>query len=306
MRCALMLAMCLVAAVPVVVEAGPPVAQATAPTPDTFTCPMHCEGSKHYEAPRSCPVCGMALSLVAGARYAVTVTPLAGPIRPGEPTTLGFTITDPKGKPVRKLEVVHEKILHLLVTSADLSWFAHEHPERNAQGDLELRMTFPAPGRYTLFHDFTPPRVGMQVVPVELTVEGTPPPSVPLVVDERDPKTVDGITARLTSTRPLVAEQNLDLVVSLARGDTPVTDLEPFLGAMGHLIIVSADGEHFVHSHPVEHRHRPAPRGPAIGFQCRFPVGGIYKAWAQFQHAGRVLTVPFTIQIAARDTAPQH
>jgi hypothetical protein len=297
----LLLATCLVAAVPVVSDAGPPVASATAPAPDTFTCPMHCEGSKHYEAPRSCPVCGMALSLVDGARYQVTVTPLTGPIRPGEPTTLGFAIRDPQGKPVRKLEVVHEKILHLLVTSADLSWFAHEHPERNAKGDLELRMTFPAPGRYTLFHDFTPPRVGMQVVPVELTVEGTPPPAVPLVVDEHDAKTIDGVTARLASSGPLLAEQNLDLVVSLARGDTPVTDLEPFLGAMGHLIIVSADLERFVHSHPVEHRHRPSERGPDIRFQARFPAGGTYKAWAQFQHAGKLLTVPFTLEVAASD-----
>lgn len=303
MRRALLLAMCLVAAVPAVSDAGPPVAQATAPAPDAFTCPMHCEGTKHYDAPRSCPVCGMALSLVDGARYRVAVTPLTGPIRPGEPTTLGFAISDPKGKPVRKLEVVHEKILHLLVTSSDLSWFAHEHPERNAKGELELRMTFPAPGRYTLFHDFTPPRVGMQVVPVELTVEGTPPAPVPLVVDDRDAKTVDGFTARLASSRPLVAEQNLDLVVSLARGNAPVTDLEPFLGAMGHLIIVSADGKHFVHSHPVEHRNRRPERGPAISFQCRFPTDGIYKAWAQFQHAGRVLTVPFTFEVAASDRA---
>lgn len=28
---------------------------------DTFYCPMHCEGEKTYDAPRDCPVCGMAL-----------------------------------------------------------------------------------------------------------------------------------------------------------------------------------------------------------------------------------------------------
>lgn len=302
MRRALVLAMCLLAVAPVAADAGPPLAKATAAVHDVFTCPMHCEGAKHYDAARSCPVCGMALSLVDGARYQVTVTPLTGPIHPGEPTTLSFAITDPKGKPVRKLEVVHEKILHLLITSADLSWFAHEHPERNAKGDLELRMTFPAPGRYTLFHDFTPPRVGMQVVPVELTVEGTPPAAVPLVVDDRQAKTIDGFTARLASDAPLVAGSNLALIVSLARDGAPVTDLEPFLGAMGHLIIVSADRERFVHSHPLEHRGR-RDRGPDVRFQCRFPAGGTYKAWAQFQHAGKVLTVPFTIEVASADDA---
>ena len=296
---ALVLAFGLVAVVSRGADAGPPASAATTSAADTFTCPMHCEGAKHYETPQSCPVCGMALSLVDGARYQVTVTPVGGALRAGVPATLRFAITDPKGKPVQKLEVVHERIVHLLVTSADLSWFAHEHPERNALGELELRMTFPAPGGYTLFHDFTPPRVGMQVVPVELTVGGTPPPPVPLVIDDREPKTIDGVTARLVTDEPLVAGSNLALTVSLSRDGTPVTNLEPYLGAMGHLIIVSADRAQFVHSHPVEHRHRPSQRGPDIRFQCRFPVEGTYKAWAQFQHEGRVLTVPFTMQVAA-------
>ena len=88
--------------------------------------------------------------------------------------------------------------------------------------------------------------------------------------------------------------------MSLARDGVPVTDLEPFLGAMGHLIIVSAGREQFVHSHPLEPRHRPPDRGPDIRFQCRFPAGGTYKAWAQFQHRGKVLTIPFTMQVAAQ------
>ncbi len=288
---------------PLTAFAGPSVATSPAAAA-AYVCPMHCEGTKHYDGARACPVCGMALALVDGGRYRVTVTPAGGTLEPGVATTLTFAIADPSGAPVTKLEVVHEKLVHLLIVSEDLSWFAHEHPERRENGTFELRMTFPAPGRYTLFHDFTPPRVGMQVVPVELTVEGSAPPAVPLVTDDRQAKTVDGVTARLTPDGPLVAGRNLALTVSLAReGGAPITDLEPFLGAMGHLIIVSADRERFVHSHPVEHRHRPPERGPDVRFHCRFPAGGTYKAWAQFQHEGRVLTVPFTMEVAAASAA---
>lgn len=268
---------------------------------DTYACPMHCEGAKRYGAPRACPVCGMALALESAPAHRVTVTP-ADDVAPGVATLLTIAIADPQGTPVRDLEVVHEKLLHLLVVSADLSWFAHEHPERRPDGTFAVPITFPAPGRYTLFHDFTPPRIGMQVVPVEVTVAGAPPPPVPLAPDAGAAKTVDGFTVRLTPSRPLVAETNLALTVSLSRDGAPVRDLEPFLGAMGHLIIVSADRKRFVHSHPLERRGAPAPRGPDVRFQCQFPTAGRYKAWAQFQHAGRILTVPFTLEVGGAQT----
>lgn len=293
----LVLALCLALLVTVdAAHAGPPAGAALAAA-HPYECPMHCEGAKTYDTARSCPVCGMALTQVGGERYRVEVTPV-GTIAPGVETTLTIVISDPKGTPVTRLEVVHEKLIHLLVVSSDLSWFAHEHPEQRADGSFVLRMTFPTPGTYTLFHDFTPPRVGMQVVPVELTVAGTAPPPVALVPDGAQAKLVDGLTARLTPSAPLVAGRNLALTVSLARDGTPVTDLEPLLGALGHLIIVSADRQRFVHSHPVERRGAAPAHGPDVRFQCQFPAPGVYKAWAQVQRAGRVVTVPFTLRVA--------
>lgn len=304
MRIALALAL-VVATLPTPALAGPPHPPHARPA-DVYTCPMHCEGAKRYGAPRACPVCGMALALQSAPAHRVTVTP-ADDLAPGVATMLTIAIRDPQGKSVRDLEVVHEKQLHLLIVSADLAWFAHEHPERRSDGTFEVPITFPAPGRYTLFHDFTPPRVGMQVVPVEVTVAGTAPTPAPLVPDAAAAKTVDGFTVRLTPSRPLVAATNLALTVSLARDGAPVRDLEPFLGAMGHLIIVSADRERFVHSHPLERRGAPAAHGPDVRFQCQFPAAGLYRAWAQFQHAGRILTVPFTLEVgAAPKTGPRR
>jgi len=295
------LLLCLVV-LPVSAFGGP--STATTATAESYRCPMHCEGAKTYHAAQSCPVCGMALGLIGGGGYRVAVTPAAGTITPGVETALTITIDDPHGTRVRQLDVVHEKLLHLLITSEDLSWFAHEHPERQTDGTFALRMTFPAPGRYTLFHDFTPKRVGMQVVPVDLVVAGTPPAAVTLVPDAASAKTVDGITARLAPAEGIVAGRNVELVVSLARDGTPVTDLEPFLGAMGHIIIVSDDRQRFVHSHPVERRGVAPARGPDVRFQCQFPAGGVYKAWAQFQRGGHVLTVPFTLPVAEAPPAP--
>jgi hypothetical protein len=43
--------------------------------------------------------------------------------------------------------------------------------------------------------------------------------------------------------------------------------------------------------------------GPRVEFRTWFPRTGLYKAWAQFQRGGRVLTVPFVVEVTSRASA---
>lgn len=273
------------------------VAAASALVPESFVCPMHCEGTKTYPTPGLCPECGMNVRKVTTAKYAVTVTPDA-PIAPGADCDLTFTIEDPTGARVTALEVVHEKILHLLMVSSDLSWYAHEHPEIQKDGSFRLRFRFPHAGKYVLFHDFTPKDVGMQVVPVTLEVEGEPPKPVALVPDAKAPKALGKYSVSLDTNGALVTDAPSLLRYTVSRDGVPVADLEPYLGAMGHLIVVSQNLRSFVHSHPKEASPAPKKGGPVVEFEAHFDRPGRYKAWAQFQHKGEVLTFPFTFDVA--------
>lgn len=187
-------------------------------------------------------------------------------LAPGKAAILEIRLLDPDGKLVKNLEVVHEKILHLLVVSRDLSWFAQEHPDIQKDGSFTIELTFPAPGAYFLFHDFTPQRVGQQVVRAEVTVAGSPPKSVPLAIDMDRSKSVDGVVVTLKTDGKLAAEGDETLTFGLSANDKPITDLERYLGAMGHLVILSQDLEHFVHSHPLEesHGHWVTPPGQSV------------------------------------------
>jgi len=270
---------------------------------EVFVCPMLCAGGGYFDAAGRCPECGMALKLLSGRRYRVAVTPEGEEqaVRAGQPVTLRIRIESPRGEPVEDLEVVHEKLLHLLVVSNDLAWFAHEHPAIQPDGSFLLELTFPHAGGFTLFHDFTPPRVGMQVVPVELQVEGEgqPPAPVPLAGAVRS-RAVDGYTVTLQAPAPLLSLVMGELVADIELEGRPVTDLQPFLGTLGHLIVISEDRRHFVHSHPLP---RPAGEGaeagPTVVFSALFPAPGRYKAWAQFQHEDRVLTADFVLEVAS-------
>jgi len=263
-----------------------------AAVPARYVCPMHCE-KRTYDRPGDCPVCGMTLQRITGDRYDVEVNP-GGPLRAGVPVTLAFQVRDPAGFAARDLEVVHEKLLHLIVVSSDLARFDHVHPVPGPDGSFTLRYTFPEPGRWVLFHDFTPARAGLQVVPVDLVVEGAEPARRPLVVDDRATRHVDGCDVTLTHGE-LRPDADCTLTFNLARHGKPVTDLEPFLGAAGHLVLISGDLGSYVHSHPAA----GAPPGPAVEFRVRFDRSGVYKAWGQFQRRGRVITVPFVVEVNA-------
>ncbi len=300
--------------------------------PQRYVCPMRCEPGKTYNAPGRCSVCNMYLKKMTD-EYSVEAKSLTGVLEPGG-STLRITIRDPAGAVVENLEVVHEKVLHLLMVSDDLSWYAHEHPVAQSDGSFRLSFKFPRGGEYVLFHDFSPSGADRQVVPVTLRVQGLSPAPIPLVVDVESAKQVDGYTIRLDTSGPIYAGGEAVLSYSISQRGRPVADLEPYLGAIGHLVLISRDLKHFVHSHPLgrEHtsrgHHEDAQRGAGghdkhsehggfvagstrsvVSFHAPFPEAGLYKAWAEFKHRGRILTVPFVIDVEPsehRDTEHGH
>lgn len=287
-------------------------AKIEAVAPAKYYCPMFCEGSKTYDKPGECPVCHMKLKKQTSEQFSVEVKPVGGgTIEAGKPVNLLWTLKDPRGMRVKDVEIVHEMPLHLLMVSKDLSWYAHEHPKLEADGTFTMTWTFPSGGEYTLFHDFTPKEVGMQVVPVTLKVEGATPAAKPLVVDSDKPKTVDGYSVTLNTGGPVTTGKPTTLSYTISKDGKPVSDLTPYLGAMGHLVIMSQDLKEFVHSHPHEHAegdhdhakqgHADMKGGPKVDFEARFKAPGVYKGWAQFQHNGKVITVPFTFNVVKGD-----
>ena len=291
----------------------------SAAAPATYYCPMHCEGTKTYDKPGKCPVCEMNLKKQTSDKFTMDVKPVGGKIVVGKPATMVFTIKDPTGLPVTKVQEVHEKLLHLLIVSKDLAWFAHEHPAIQPDGTFTFAYTFPEAGEFVFYNDFTPPNVGQQVVQVPITVEGTAPAKRALTVDADKPKTIEGYTVTLDTGGPIKTGSATHMAYTIAKDGKPVTDLQPYLGAMGHLVIISGDLKEFVHSHPHEEgaEHSAATKGavggPKVDFEAHFKAAGVYKGWAQFQvttaAGGKVITVPMTFNVekgAGKDDGHKH
>jgi hypothetical protein len=95
----------------------------------------------------------------------------------------------------------------------------------------------------------------------------------------------------------------LTLTVSLA--GRPVTDLQPYLGAYGHLVALRDGDLAYLHVHPDgepgDGRTRP---GPGITFYATVPSAGSYGLFLDFQHQGVVRTAAFTATAGPPGSAP--
>jgi hypothetical protein len=273
-----------------------------------YGCPM--DADVKSDKPGRCPKCGMDLvALAADARtFDMRVTTTPAPAA-GQPTTLSFRAVDDKGVAVTAFDVVHEKKLHLLMASKDLSWFAHEHPELQSDGSFTQAFTFPQGGDYWLYSDFRPTGARGQVVKKPITVTGTAAPAKALVVDDLSKaKSIAGHQVRLQAST-LAAGATARLDFTLVKDGKPVTDLSPYLGAMGHCVILSEDGSEFLHSHPEdgdhahdhaagtgEHAHAKLPG--QVTFHTTFPRPGLYKIWGQFLHGQEMVIADFVVNIS--------
>lgn len=215
---------------------------------------------------------------------------------PGQTVRLTFTPCHADGTVVKALDVVHTKKLHLIIVRSDLSTFDHVHPTPHADGTLTLDYAFPTPGDYQLYADLTPTGDRNQVFRLSVTVAGTSPPAQSLLVTPARASIFGDyrVELRMTPDPPQARDETL-LSFTISQNGFPVTDLEPYLGAGGHCVALSADTRGYLHSHPLE--MGGTRFGLTITFHALFPRPGLYKVWAQFQHQGRILTADFVVRV---------
>lgn len=260
-----------------------------------------------------------------GAAPVATANPLAGRmdvatspavVVVGKPVRLTLRLLDPaSGTPLTALTVEHEKTVHLYVISADLSWFNHLHPT-GAPESLSVTTVLPSPGAYQVFADYTPQGGTRTVARASLVTGGHGPVATSIlpVIDAADSQgwivhrvqaAPEGRPDAARGSKYAVAlmpmpgklkagaEAMLHFEVRDAAG-RPVSDLQPYLGAMGHAVILSTDAQKLLHVHPMDDG---TGKPGAVAFHVTFPAPGPYKLWAQFKHGGLIMTAPFVLSV---------
>ncbi|MEU5042635.1 hypothetical protein [Streptomyces griseorubiginosus] len=228
----------------------------------------------------------------------------------GRTADLRFTVRGDDGRAVTAFRTEHDKELHLIVASRDLNTYRHLHPTRAADGTWSIPLSLPRAGGYRVFADFTPEKKGAAnlTLGADLAVSGTYQPR-PVPAPTATAET-DGYQVKLRGVLRPGAARALTLTVS--RDGRPVTDLQPYLGAYGHLVALRSGDLAYLHVHPNgEPGDGTTAAGPDISFTATAPSAGTYRLFLDFRHDGKVHTAAFTVRAggtagATADEAPHE
>jgi hypothetical protein len=214
---------------------------------------------------------------------------------PGDDVPVAFTIFGPDGHPVTSYDVAHEKQLHLIAVRRDFTGFQHVHPELSKDGVWSTALDL-TPGQWRLFADFTATGADALTLGADLAVTGDYQPRTH-APDSRTAE-VDGYTVTLEGD--LSAGEDAKLTLSVSRDGSAITDLEPYLGAYGHLVALRGGDLAYLHVHPDGiPGDGKTEAGPQVVFFAAVPSAGTYHLYLDFKHEGEVRTAAFTVNAAA-------
>ncbi len=277
----------------------------------TYACPMHPEVTG--KEGDKCPKCGMDLvhNDNAGNTNKYTMAFKSDPeqVAAGKEAVFSFTpaIKGKDGEAV-PLDVEHDKKIHLIVVSKDLSYFDHNHPEYQTSGSYDISVVatgkpyargsnqtrFSKGGDYIMFADYLPTGGNHQVEKIELNVAGTPYKPVTFsaaklssVVEDGYGLTLEPEGGKFESGRLM----HMQGIVKLNGKEIPADQLENYLGAKAHMVVIGVEQKDYLHVHPDVENGR-------LDLHTTFDKPGIYRAWIQFQAKGKVYTTDFVINVA--------
>lgn len=212
-----------------------------------------------------------------------------------EPTTLEragrepvrFRIVTADGQALRDFEIEHEKRMHFIVARRDLRGFQHLHPTMRADGTWETGVNFAAGGTYRVFADFKAAgakrTLGADVhVPGAFRPGTLPPPA-------SSARTQDGLEVILDAQDARAGKEGRVEFRVRRDGRAVDAELQPYLGAKGHLVALREGDLAYLHTHPESDR---------LAFMAGYPTAGAYRLFVQFLYRDRVQTAAFTIEVA--------
>lgn len=180
---------------------------------------------------------------------------------------------------VTTFDELHERRMHLIVVRRDLTGFQHLHPKMGRDGTWSRELTLPSAGVWRAFADFSTGGVPM-TLGIDLFAES----------DFRPERPSEPTTSFTNAGDLVLLETTPDTARFTVTRDGEPVQVEPYLGARGHLVVLRWGDLAFLHVHPADEND--------IAFAVSYPSKGMYRLFLQYSVDGDVRTAAFTTSVS--------
>lgn len=259
-------------------------------------------------------------SVTEGLTVNLNINPV--PYKVGVPLSMNFFVNQKPGNvPVtpNQLQVEHEKLMHVIGVRSDMNGFFHIHPQPSSGNTsiFTVNHTFDKPGLYKIWSEIKKEGVNYSFGHPEVNVSGSGIKEEKKVSFSRN-VTAGNYQVSLKTSDSVVKGKEVSLSLDVHSSTGKEVDVENYLGAQMHLVLIKDDLKQFIHAHPEGHVHAQGPvlvnqayahgdevhttdtmdqkpttdsADMTIDFKVTIPEAGLYKAYAQFRPQGIDLPV---------------
>ncbi|MEK6872462.1 MAG: hypothetical protein AABW90_00435, partial [Nanoarchaeota archaeon] len=186
-------------------------------------------------------------------------------------------------KPISNLEVVHDKIMHVILIRKDLKYFDHIHPIQKELGTFSVPYSFYAPGEYRIWMDFTVNGIP-HIVDFDTIVSGNS--------ENTKLDSLNGLKVNINTDNIKIGEPTKFDFTVIDNNNNSVQIKEKFLAANAHLIVIDENLDKFGHVHDEK-----IDGDNILSFEYVFQETGLHKLWAQFSAENITRTKEFKIMV---------
>jgi hypothetical protein len=234
------------------------------------------------------------------------------PTEPGVPCIARLRLTHAEsGIPLtaEELAVVHEAKIHLFIADSSLKDYHHIHPVQTDEPGVYAFTFTPRTGNnYAAWADMTLQKNNRNYR-IKESITSASGRNIPPSIHVSTHAESHGMVFDWKSAEPL--KKGSASIVEVSVTDTngnPVNDLEPVMGAFGHLVGFGADGKTFIHTHPMD-REPVQPNehgGPHLRFHVEPDTSGPVQFYFHLKRGGKEIYVPFGQQVQFPALATQR
>lgn len=205
-----------------------------------------------------------------------------------------FVIEGPDGSPVLDFEQEHEKDLHFILVNRDLTVFHHLHPARAADGTWSIDLPALPAGSYRAVFDFHVAHGPRLALGTDLSVAGEYTPTA--LAEPATTSTIDGF--EITMQSEVHSGGEVKIALTVRKDGRVITDLQPYLGAFGHLVAMRSGDLAYAHVHPDDYVDG------TVHFDAELSAEGRYGLFFDFKYGNTVHTATFTFDQGLVTGAP--